>query len=134
MKMKKLVSILLVGAMTTALLAGCGSKENAQPQEVKGTSVEKSSEGELPDVELWNTIVGTTKGIEKDGPMYNFYKDVLGVGIVEPYVEWNGGSTYQAEAVPRQDGWITYLRCMELPCMKDILIGIFMTASLLTLR
>ena len=66
--------------------------------------------------------------------MYNFYKDVLGVGIVEPYVEWNGGSTYQEQAVPRQDGWITYLRSMELPCMKDILIGIFMTASLLTLR
>ena len=97
MKMKKLVSILLVGTMTTALLVGCGSKENAQTQEVKGTSAEESSEGELPDVELWHTIVGTTKGIEKDGPMYNFYKDVLGVGIVEPYVEWNGGSTYQEQ-------------------------------------
>ena len=24
----------------------------------------------------------------------NFYKDIIGVGIVQPYVEWNGGETY----------------------------------------
>ena len=26
--------------------------------------------------------------------LYNFYKDIIGVGIVQPYVEWNGGETY----------------------------------------
>lgn len=97
----------MAGVMTTALLAGCGSKENSRTTESKEnagatesqgeSAAEESSEGELPDVELWHTIVGTTKGIEKDGPLYNFYKDVLGVGIVEPYVEWNGGSTYQEQ-------------------------------------
>ncbi|MBQ8954255.1 MAG: extracellular solute-binding protein [Clostridia bacterium] len=55
------------------------------------------AEEDLPDVEIWHTITGTTRGIEKDGVMYSFYKDLLGVGIVEPYVEWNGGSTYQEQ-------------------------------------
>ena len=31
---------------------------------------------------------------EKDGVVYNFYKDILGFGVIMPYIEWNGGTTY----------------------------------------
>lgn len=48
---------------------------------------------ELPDVEIWNTNNGFLE-VKKDSPLYNFYKDLIGVGITQPYVEWNGGITY----------------------------------------
>jgi putative aldouronate transport system substrate-binding protein len=35
--------------------------------------------------------------VEKDGQMYNFYKDILGFGVIMPYIEWNGGTTYQEQ-------------------------------------
>ncbi len=48
---------------------------------------------EAPDIEVWDVNVGY-KPIEKGSPLYNFYKQKWGVGIVMPYVEWNGGVTY----------------------------------------
>lgn len=116
--MRKFVSMMLTGVMTAALLAGCGGRDDAEQQEggVKesvqvNASGEKDSakeagndlDADLPDLEIWYTNTGT-KGIEKDGPMYTFYKDLLGVGIVEPYVEWNGGSTYQEQLNLRISG------------------------------
>jgi ABC-type sugar transport system, periplasmic component len=58
------------------------------------SSVEASKNaGKTTDIELWTTNTGF-KPIEKDTPAYNFYKNKLGVGIIQPYVEWNGGDTY----------------------------------------
>ena len=45
------------------------------------------------DIEMWTTNTGYLP-VEKDSVTYNFYKDLLGVGITQPYVEWNGGQTY----------------------------------------
>lgn len=78
MKMKKFVSLMLAGIMTCSLFG-----VTAQAEEVK-------------DLEIWTGNVGYL-AIEKDGPSYNFFKDLFGVGVVQPYVEWNGGTTYQEQ-------------------------------------
>jgi putative aldouronate transport system substrate-binding protein len=48
---------------------------------------------ETVDIEVWDTNTGF-KPIEKGSPAYEFYKKYFGVGIIMPYVEWNGGTTY----------------------------------------
>lgn len=37
------------------------------------------------------------KEVKIGGPTYQFYKDITGVGIYQPYIEWNGGGTYQEQ-------------------------------------
>ncbi len=51
---------------------------------------------EYPDLEIWSNNNGYL-AVEKDGVLYNFYKELTGVGITQPYVEWNGGTTYQEQ-------------------------------------
>jgi len=106
MKGKKVLALLLAGVMGITGLAGCGAKntetDNAENQGTKAESGAEASTGssseeaEVPDVEIWNANIGY-KAVEKDGELYNFYKDLIGVGIVQPYVEWNGGNTYQQQ-------------------------------------
>ena len=45
------------------------------------------------DIEVWSTNIGYLP-VEKGSPLYNLYKRKMGVGIIQPYVEWNGGITY----------------------------------------
>lgn len=78
MKAKKLMAFLLAGAMMSSVCTVVYAEE---------------SNADVVDVEFWNVNNGFLP-IEKDGIMYNFYKENLGVGIIEPYVEWNGGQTY----------------------------------------
>ena len=95
MKAKKIIALLTAGIMTVSILAGCGNTENSEKKgEVENAETE-TAENKVPDVELWDCI--TALPVEKDSEVYNFYKDIIGVGIVQPYVEWNGGSTYQQQ-------------------------------------
>ena len=63
---------------------------------VFGTSVIPvwADEENVVDFEEWSGNGGGYLGSEKGSATYNFYKDLLGIGIIEPYVEWNGGTTY----------------------------------------
>lgn len=54
------------------------------------------AEDDVVDIEIWNTNRGFLE-VDKDSELYNFYKDLIGVGITQPYVEWNGGETYQEQ-------------------------------------
>lgn len=101
MKCNKMTALLLAGVMAVSSLAGCGSKESAKETTQKGASgetvAERGDSGEkVVDLEVWSTNTGFLE-VKKDGPLYNLYKDMFGVGIIQPYVEWNGGTTYQEQ-------------------------------------
>ncbi|MBW4847396.1 MAG: ABC transporter substrate-binding protein [Lachnospiraceae bacterium] len=100
MKRNKTMALVLAGVMAASALAGCGSKGVTAETSKAGTSgktEESSAAGEKTvDLEVWYTNTGFLE-VKKDGPLYNFYKDMFGVGIVSPYVEWNGGTTYQEQ-------------------------------------
>lgn len=105
MRAKKVLSVLLTGAILAGVLSGCGNSNaggqsqaddaSAQTQEIAGESTSSAEDG-VVDLEVWTTNTGFLP-VEKDSVTYNFYKDLLGVGIVQPYVEWNGGQTYSEQ-------------------------------------
>lgn len=88
---KRIIALCLAGIMASAVLSGCKSKDNTAQESEKTADSESST----TDVELWNNITGLP--VEKGSRLYQFYKDLTGVGLVQPYVEWNGGSTYQQQ-------------------------------------
>lgn len=103
MKSKKVLSVLLTGAMLAGMLSGCGNSGKTAGEST-ATSVSPAAnanngengadaDGGIVDLEMWSTNSGYLP-VEKDSVTYNFYKDLLGVGITQPYVEWNGGQTY----------------------------------------
>lgn len=105
----RMTALVLAGVMTVSVVAGCsggekkagqdgasGQNGTAQAAGNEGAKGEAEENGQLPDVEAWYTNNGFLE-VKKDGPLYNFYKDLIGVGVVSPYVEWNGGTTYQEQ-------------------------------------
>jgi putative aldouronate transport system substrate-binding protein len=74
-------------------LPGCVSNEGAQSQP---SGTEASALFALPDLEVWYTNTGFLE-VKQGSPTYQFYKDLVGVGLWQPYVEWNGGKTYQEQ-------------------------------------
>lgn len=102
MKWKKTMALLLAGSMTASMMTGCGSSEKpAKPAEQSSAAAQTSGGGteaptESVDVEIWGVNNGFLE-VKKDSTMYNFYKDLIGVGVTQPYVEWNGGTTYQEQ-------------------------------------
>lgn len=82
------------GLMITAFAAGA-----------MGNAV-LADEAESVDVEMWTTNEGYL-AVEEGSELYNFYKDTIGVGLVMPYVEWNGGTTYQEQLNLRIAGGTT---------------------------
>ncbi len=78
------LGLLILGGET--FLAAQGDKESgvtkaqADKQQVVDIEVLAGNNGYLP--------------IAKGSPMYNFYVDLLGVGITTPYIEWDGGTGY----------------------------------------
>ena len=104
--MKKMLSLTLAAAMALSLAAcGGGSKAETAPAEAAAETAEASAEapGEgdgsytLPEsVEIQVANIGHLP-VEKDGAVYNFYKELFGFGITMPYIEWNGGNTYQEQ-------------------------------------
>lgn len=85
---KKLLALSLAGCMIVSVFTGCGAKKQTENQ---APNAAKSDE--VVDIEVWGVNNGF-KAIEKGSPLYNFYKEKLGVGIIQPYVEWNGGDNY----------------------------------------
>ncbi|MDR1468660.1 MAG: extracellular solute-binding protein [Spirochaetaceae bacterium] len=84
--MLKKTFVLVLGVF---LLAACfvwagGGSQTAAP-EVSGGD---------PDIEVWRVFANGEKDITKNSPMYNLYKEKFGVGVISPYVEWNGGVAY----------------------------------------
>lgn len=88
---KRLLCMGLTSVMLASVVSGCGTGE--------GTDEKKSaenSEASDEDLELWSTNNGFLP-IEHGSETYNLYKELTGVGIVQPYVEWNGGETYKEQ-------------------------------------
>ena len=85
---KRLFSVMSVTAMTVSLLAGCGSPEKSEDKAASGEEAASDD-----DIEIWMANTGYLP-VEAGSELYNMYKEMLGVGIVQPYVEWNGGETY----------------------------------------
>ena len=48
---------------------------------------------DVVDVTVWGTNNGFLP-VEKGSPLYEKYVEITGVGVIQPYVEWNGGTTY----------------------------------------
>lgn len=86
---KKLLSALMASTMALSALTGCGSSDGSGGGASSGADNAASDE----DLEVWTTNTGFL-AIEKDSELYNRYKELTGAGIVQPYVEWNGGETY----------------------------------------
>ena len=105
MNRKRLIAMLLTAAMTGTMLAGCASAPAAAPAassepaaapaaQAPAPAAEAAAEtAELPDLEVWDVNNGFLE-IAQGSETYNWYKDLIGVGIWQPYVEWNGGTTY----------------------------------------
>lgn len=102
MKWKKSIAMLCMGALLITSLSGCGSKadnknETSNEKENTETSITgEQNTGDVTDIEVWGTNTGYLP-VEKGSQLYNFYKDLTGVGVIQPYVEWNGGTTYQEQ-------------------------------------
>ena len=75
--MKKFLSLLCVLALVIASIG----------------MISASAEAPVVDVTVWGTNNGFLP-VEKDSPLYNRYVEITGVGVIQPYVEWNGGATY----------------------------------------
>lgn len=100
---KRLLSVMAASAMVLSMLSGCGSSEKKDEQTASGGE-EAVSDGKEAmsdskevasdeDIEVWGTNTGYLP-VEAGSELYNLYKKMMGVGIVQPYVEWNGGETY----------------------------------------
>lgn len=92
---RKIMAVILTAAMTVSLLAGCGNK-NENKTDGNESGNESGSEEAVVDLEIWSGNLGFLAP-EKGGAVYDFYKELIGVGITQPYVEWGGGSTYQQQ-------------------------------------
>lgn len=96
MKIKRVAALLMSCVMVTSVFAGCGSGEDTKEKSETAESAGETSANEVVDLEVWGANEGFLP-VEKDSAMYNFYKELTGVGIIQPYVEWNGGSNYQQQ-------------------------------------
>lgn len=102
MRKKSVMALFLVGIMLTGTLWGCGNdkggesslnSQSGSSEEGQDEKTDAADTDDVVDLEMWITNPGYL-AVEKGGVMYNFYKDLIGVGLTEPYVEWNGGQTY----------------------------------------
>lgn len=100
MATKKWGSLTVAAALSLSLLAGCAQNNgnangnsggNSQGASNAPAATEASEE--IVDLNVWSTNLGF-KPIEKGSQLYELYKEVLGVGVIHPYVEWNGGTAY----------------------------------------
>jgi putative aldouronate transport system substrate-binding protein len=93
MSWKKLSVITLTAAMAVSVFSGCAKKEETGSQSQSQNPSATAATEELVDLEVWYSNLGF-KPIEKGSKLYEFYKKELGVGVIHPYVEWNGGTSY----------------------------------------
>lgn len=77
----QLLLVVLLGMLTLGLSGVPGTVEAAKPKAVT-------------DIEVWYPNSAGRQPIEKGSKLYDFYKETIGVGVIHPYVDWNGGTTY----------------------------------------
>ena len=56
--------------------------------------VQAAKQQTVTDIEVWYPNSIGRQPIDKGSELYNFYKEKIGVGIIHPFVDWNGGTTY----------------------------------------
>ncbi|WP_261301586.1 extracellular solute-binding protein [Paenibacillus andongensis] len=97
MVIKKLGVLAAVSALAFTVVTGCSDKTDSSKGASSSSAVPNqgtaSKAEEIVDVEVWGTNIGY-KPITKGSKLYEFYKEKLGVGVISPYVEWNGGTAY----------------------------------------
>ena len=106
LKKRNSFMLMMIVIMLVALTAGCSSNSSnnnsgdKQSNQTSGNSqganavnVQDPAADEIVDLEVWIGNNGF-KSTEKGSQLYNFYADLLGVGFISPYVEWNGGTDY----------------------------------------
>jgi len=103
---RKSLTLMIASMMLAGLIAGCSSKANNEGSAAPSSSTPPSSSAatqppasespaadEIVDINFWYTNTGNTE-IDKDSPVYNWYKEKIGVGVILPHVVWNGGTDY----------------------------------------
>ncbi|MGG1519718.1 ABC transporter substrate-binding protein [Paenibacillus oryzisoli] len=93
MSIKKLGLLAAIGVIAVTTITGCNGKTESQSATPDPSKNIGSSEGEVVDLEVWD-VNGGFKPITKGSKLYEFYKEKLGVGVLQPYVDWNGGTNY----------------------------------------
>lgn len=91
MNFTKIGLLLSTCLLTISITNGCsrGASENSS-----SSTHNLDANGEQSvDIEVWGTNIGY-QPIEKGSKLYEMYKEKLGVGVINPYVEWNGGTNY----------------------------------------
>ncbi|AIQ45812.1 ABC transporter substrate-binding protein [Paenibacillus sp. FSL R7-0273] len=104
---KQLFNLTLAGMLSIGILSACGSNGNSGNGAPGGTpadgaaataaadtpATDGTDSAKTVDLNVWWVNSGF-KGIDKDSPLYKDYAERLGVGVISPYVEWNGGTEY----------------------------------------
>lgn len=87
MNFKKIGLLLTAGILAITTVSGCSGSGGSSAADQN-----ESSDG-VVDIEVWGTNIGY-QPVTKGSKLYEFYKEKLGVGVIHPYVEWNGGTNY----------------------------------------
>jgi len=97
---RKTLLVMMCLVIVVGLIAACSSnssnsssKNATSSNGSSNTSGQTDAADKIVDIEVWNGNTGF-KAVEKGSPMYNFLAELLGVGFISPYVEWNGGTDY----------------------------------------
>ncbi|AET61103.1 extracellular solute-binding protein family 1 [Paenibacillus terrae HPL-003] len=93
MKLKKTGLLLAAIILAATAATGCSGSKNASEGQANTSQNQASSGDNVVDIEVWGTNIGY-KPVEKGSKLYELYKEKLGVGVINPYVEWNGGTNY----------------------------------------
>ncbi|MBT2288827.1 ABC transporter substrate-binding protein [Paenibacillus albidus] len=95
MKVKKIGLLLATSVLAITAVTGCsGTKNNSEGAATANQNQNQTAAGDdIVDIEVWGTNIGY-KPITKGSKLYEFYKEKLGVGVIHPYIEWNGGTNY----------------------------------------
>lgn len=87
MNLKKFCMVLAATVLAISTVTACSGSSTSSEDPT-------SSSGDgVVDLEVWGTNIGY-KAVTKGSKLYEFYKEKLGVGVINPYVEWNGGTNY----------------------------------------
>ncbi|OXM82290.1 ABC transporter substrate-binding protein [Paenibacillus rigui] len=90
MNFKKLGLLSAAGVLAITAVTGCSGNTNSSESPAQNQT---AGADEIIDIEVWGTNIGY-KPITKGRKLYELYKEKLGVGVIHPYVEWNGGTNY----------------------------------------
>ncbi|MBA2938873.1 extracellular solute-binding protein [Paenibacillus sp. CGMCC 1.16610] len=93
MNIKKLGLVSAACLLAITAVTACSTKNGTSDSSAPSAKVQDANGSEVVDIEVWGTNIGY-KPITKGSKLYELYKEKLGVGVIHPYVEWNGGTNY----------------------------------------